>query len=225
MTATAIAVTDAPTPAPSAGMVGSRVARLRTLARTAPGAARDDAWAWFVEAGHRRSHDRDGALAELAELFAAGEPSHGVDGQTQGLLVTFTIHPAVDRAMAAITALWMPWLGKRFDAATRRGINLLAGSARWPSKLLWPAYAMRDAAAGLLAFDFTTRIERGAVEPRCDVLVIDYASVPSNPALLIRSVRDELVEIVPGAHLGRMLWAHGDGRHSLLAYFALRTPV
>ena len=58
------------------------------------------------------------------------------------------------------------------------------------------------------------------------MLVIDYAPVDSNPALIIKSIRDELVQIVPGANLGKMLWRHGDGeRHSLLAYFALRSPL
>jgi hypothetical protein len=40
--------------------------------------------------------------------------------------------------------------------------------------------------------------------------------------LIIRQVRDELVEVAPGTHLGKMLWRHRDGRHTLLAYFALR---
>jgi hypothetical protein len=218
----AVVAQDRPAAAAARTAVERRVERLRALARTDPAVAQDDAWAWFVDAGHRLRRDRAGALAELAELFAAGDASRDVDGQTDGALVTFTVHPALDRVMAAVTALWMPWLGKRFDAVGRRGTNLLARSARWPAKLLWPAYAMRDVAEGLLAFDFTTRVEAGAVEPCPDVLVIDYAAVPSNPALLIRSIRDELVEIVPGAHLGRMLWSHGGGRHSLLAYFALR---
>jgi hypothetical protein len=35
-------------------------------------------------------------------------------------------------------------------------------------------------------------------------------------------IRDELVEVAPGTHLGKMLWRHRDGRHTLLAYFALK---
>ena len=53
---------------------------------------------------------------------------------------------------------------------------------------------------------------------------IDYHDVESNPRLLIRSIRDELVELVPGAYLGKMLWRHDAERHTLLAYFALREP-
>jgi hypothetical protein len=140
--------------------------------------------------------------------------------------VGFTIHPAVDRALAGITAAWLPWAGKRFDSAAARGDNLLLRSARLPAKLPWPRYRMRDAQDRLAAFDFETRVERGAVDPDRDVLVIDYAPVESNPAVIIRSIRDELVEIVPGAHLGKMLWrGRGDDpTYTLLAYFALRSP-
>jgi hypothetical protein len=54
------------------------------------------------------------------------------------------------------------------------------------------------------------------------VLVIDYEPVESNPRLVIRRIRDELVEVSPGMYLGKMLWRRRDGRHTLLAYFALR---
>jgi hypothetical protein len=48
-------------------------------------------------------------------------------------------------------------------------------------------------------------VEAGKLDPSVQVLVIDYESVPSNPRLLIRQIRDELVQIVPGANLGKML--------------------
>jgi hypothetical protein len=220
--ATATATAPAGTATELAGVEG-RVAALREL--DDPVLARDTTWAWFTEAGQRAGRDREGALAELAELFRSGQPSRGIDEQTEGILVRFTMQPLFDRAMAAITALWMPWLGKRFDDANSRGDNVLLASARLPAKLLWPTYAMRSIADGLTAFDFETRIEAGAVDPDREVLVIDYSVVDDNPRLLIKSIRDELVEVVPGAHLGKMLWRHGDERHSLLAYFALKTPV
>jgi hypothetical protein len=208
--------------------VEERVARLRTLAETDPAAAQALTWAWFVEAGTRIGTDRENALAELGELFRNGTPSVGIDGPTQGTLVGFTVHPAFDKTLAAITALWLPWAGKRFDAAEQSGDNLLLGSARWPSKLLWPLYRTRSAGDKRVAFDFETRVEAGAVDPDRDVLVIDYAPVDSNPSLIIRSIRDELVEIAPGTHLGKMLWRQGSGddaRYTLLAYFALKTPL
>jgi hypothetical protein len=208
--------------------VEERVARLRALAETDPAAAQAATWAWFVEAGTRIGTDRDSALGELGELFRTGTPSVGIDGPTQGTLVGFTLHPVFDKALAAITALWLPWAGKQFHSEEQRGDNLLLGSARWPSKLLWPLYRTREAGDKRVAFDFETRVEPGAVDPDRDVLVIDYAPVASNPALIIRSIRDELVEISPGTHLGKMLWRQGSGddaRYTLLAYFALKTPV
>ena len=189
-------------------------------------ARREKAWRRIAELGRRARRDRGDALAGLGELFRAGTPSMGIDGPTEGALVTFTLQPAFDTAIAALTSAWLPWAGKRFDAAAGTGDNLLLRSARFPSKLLWPRYATRDAGRHLAAFDFETRVEPGALDPDREVLVIDYAPVAANPALVIRSIRDELVEVVPGAHLGKMLWRHSDGeRHSLLAYFALRSTL
>ena len=216
--------TRKPADVQAADPLEARVARIRELAETDPAAAQAEAWAWFVEAGRRIQRDRSGAVRELGELFRAGEASTGIDGETEGTLVGFTITPGLDRTLAAFSSAWLPWAGKRFDTAAASGDNLLLRSARLPSKLLWPRYRMRDAGRRIAAFNFETRVEPGALDTDRDVLVIDYAAVSENP-LLIKRIRDELVEIVPGAHLGKMLWRHGQGeRHTLLAYFALKTP-
>ena len=185
-------------------------------------AAPPTTWNDILETGRAIQTDRETALARLAELFRAGTPPTGLDGPTSGALVGFVVHPTFDRAVAGLASRWLPWAGKRFDAAASCGDNLLLRSARWPSKLLWPTYPMRHAGERLAAFDFETRVERGALDPETDVLVIDYAPVDSNPRLVIKQIRDELVEVAPGTHLGKMLWRRGDGRHTLLAYFALR---
>jgi hypothetical protein len=179
-------------------------------------------WNQILETGRAIQTDREAALAQLASLFRAGTPPVDLHGATEGALVGFVIHPTFDRAVAALSSRWLPWAGKRFDASASRGDNLLLQSARWPSKLLWPSYRFRDAGDRLAAFDFQTRVERGALDRDTDVLVIDYEPVESNPRLVIRQIRDELVQVAPGTHLGKMLWRHGDGRHSLLGYFALR---
>jgi hypothetical protein len=207
------------------GTTEERVASLRAIALQDPVAGQDAAWGWIERLGRLAGRDREEASAQLAELFGCGEPSRDIDGPTDGILVTPLIHPAVDGVARLITRLWMPWLGKSFYKADERGDNRLAGSARWPSKLIWPRYLTRPGGGGRLAFDFETRIERGASEPAVDVLVIDYAPVERNPRLVIRSIRDELVQVVPGAHLGRILWRHADGRYTNIGYFALRTPV
>jgi len=202
--------------------VAARLSRLRKLSSSDRGAAQQDTLAWFLELGHRQRRDRSAALAELAELFRAGQPPTGIDGRTDGLVVGSTIHPLVDRLVAAATTLWMPWVGKQFEAATASGSNTLTGGARWPSKVVWPRYHMRGGPERVSAFDFQTRVEPSAVDEDHKVLVIDYASVWENPRLGISSIRDELVEIVPGAHLGTMLLRRG-GRYQLAAYFALRS--
>jgi hypothetical protein len=194
-----------------------------SAATAVPAAPQAEAWDRIIETGRRIQTDRDAALTELGEMFRSGSPSTGIEGPTQGALVGFTVHPVFDRAIAAITGAWLPWAGKRFDSAAGTGDNLLLRSARLPSRIPWPRYSMRDAGNRLAAFDFETRIEPGALDPDREVLVIDYARVDSNPAFIIKRIRDELVEVAPGAHLGKMLWRGGRGDHTLLAYFALRT--
>ena len=104
---------------------------------------------------------------------------------------------------------------------------MLRESARWPAKLFWPLYGTRPLGEDRTAFDFETRVEPSEDDgPPVDVLVIDYVVVDSNPRFLIKRIRDELVEIVPGANLGKILWRHGDGSYALIGYFALRNdPV
>ena len=207
----------------AASPIARRVDALRKLAASDPESARDLCWALLRELGARAPLHAD-AAAGLDELFHLGTPPERIDGQTEGILVGFVWRRPVNVALRAVTGAWMPWLGKRFNAAESRGDNVLLTSARWPSKLLWPLYQSRPAEGGRAAFDFETAVEPSKDDPSMDALKIDYHDVAENPRLLIRSIRDELVEIVPGAYLGKMLWRHDDERHTLLAYFALREP-
>jgi hypothetical protein len=211
---------------PTNGPVAERVAKLRELAGDDPEAARDQGWSWIADLSKRSKSDRSGALDELQALFVSGRPARGISGQTEGILVTWTMHPLADRLIGSITDAWMPWLGKKFDAQRHTGLNTLTNSARWPANILWPFYATRGAALGRSAFDFNTYVEAGRLDPSVDVLVIDYESVESNPRLLIRSIRDELVEIVPGANLGKMLVNVPGRREPFPAlYFALKSDI
>jgi hypothetical protein len=136
------------------------------------------------------------------------------------------MHPIADRLIGSITNLWMPWLGKKFDRQQKRGINTLTNSARWPAKLLWPLYSTGESPLGRTAFDFTTYVEAGKLDPSVDVLVIDYESVRENPNLLIRQIRDELVQIVAGANLGKMLVNVPRRTEPILGlYFALKSDI
>ena len=215
--------TAPPGEAPSAvGTAEERVNRLRKLAKREPATAQNETWEWFERLGKLAGDDREAADAQLDELFRLGKPAKGLDGPTEGILVTPLIQPIADRALRAITSLWMPWQGKRFDAKAKRGDNRLTGSARWPAKLIWPLYGTKEGPDGRLAFDFLTDVEPGKVDPDRKVLVIDYASVDENPGLLIKRIRDELVEICPDTYLGKILYRTGEDRYRNLGFFALR---
>jgi len=204
--------------------IASQVESLRKLATTDAVAAQNAAWDLFKQLGADVAGDREGAGALLAELFGYGTPS-APSGPTDGILVAPMIQPGLDVGLRALTARWMPWSGKSFDPATQTGTNRLINSSKLPLKALFPSYKTRPAQdSGVLAFDFQTRVEQGAAEPAVDVLVIDYEPVESNPDLIIRHIRDELVEIVPGTHLGRILYSTKSG-YTNIGYFALKTDV
>jgi len=201
--------------------IEERVNELRAL--DDPAAARDQAWVWFEQLGREARRDRAGASAKLDELFRLGVPPADLDGRTEGIFVTPLIAPRVDPVVRAVSSAWMPWLGKRFDAAASRGDNVLRASARLPSKLLWPLYSMGDAEGDASAFEFETGVEPGRVDPDRQVLKIDYSAIGRNPRLTIRPIRDELVEVVPGANLGKILLRSRSGEHRLIGYFALKS--
>jgi hypothetical protein len=216
--------TTASAPVATQSAIAERLAELRRQAAEQPIEGRDAAWDWFHQLGDQVGRDREAGTVALGELFELGSAPSGIDGRTQGILVAPLIAGPLDRALGALPRTWLPWLGKRFDAANDRGDNVLRASARWPAKLLWPLYSTRPLGGDRSAFDFETRVEPSE-DGEAEVLVIDYVVVDSNPSFLIKRIRDELVEIVPGANLGKVLWRHGDGSYALIGYFALRSPV
>jgi hypothetical protein len=217
--------TEAPTGARQASAIATRVTELRKLAADSPLKARDLAWEWICTLRAEAGEDRDRTSAKLDELFRQGVPAAEVDGRTEGILVMPLIARPVDAFMRRVTGAWMPWMGKRIDRGASRGDNVLRNDARWPAKLLWPLYGTKSLGDARAAFDFETRVEAGKVDPEVDVLVIDYSVVDSNPRFVIKRIRDELVEIVPGANLGKVLWRGGDGSHTLIGFFALRSEL
>lgn len=200
------------------------VAAWRSQATSDPAGAAEAAWARIVELQELGRSDRKQADALLNDLFRAGSPARGLDGPTDGILVLTTTTRLTDAAFKALTSVWMPWEGKRFDADAGTGDNRMTDDATIVGKVLWPLYSMKDSPAGKIAFDFTTYVEPGQEDPDIEVMVIDYADIEDNPRLLIRSIRDELVELVPGAYLGKVLYRLPTKSYAKLGYFALRTP-
>ena len=209
--------------APAAGDVAGKLDWLRESIKTHSVGAADSTWAWIVDLSNRSKTDASGADSDLNELFRLGTTPTNLDGPTEGMLVMTTTNPAFDTVVRWITALWMPWQGKRFDNQSATGDNRLTKSTGLVGKLLWPLYSMRDNIDGKLAFDFKTYVEPGKEDPDVDVMVIDYADIESNPKLIIRSVRDELVELVPSVYLGKILFKTESG-YNKIGYFALRMP-
>ena len=203
--------------------VASKLEGLRESVATHPEGASDSTWAWIEELSKRAGLDAESADSDLNELFRLGTAPTDLHGATAGMLVMTTTNPKFDAVVRVITSMWMPWQGKRFDKDTAKGDNRLTKSTGLVGKLLWPLYSMKDHVDGKLAFDFETYVEAGKEDPDVDVMVIDYADIEKNPKLVIRKIRDELVELVPGVYLGKILYTTGTG-YFKLGYFALRIP-
>lgn len=99
-------------------------------------------------------------------MFLCARPAVGISGQTEVILVTWTMHPLADKLIGTITDSWMSWLGKNFDPERKRGINTLTNSARWPAKILWPLYSTTESPLGRSAFEFETYVEAGRLDPQ-----------------------------------------------------------
>ena len=203
--------------------VAGKLGWLRDSVKSQPEGAADSTWAWIDELSKRAKTDADGADADLNELFRLGTAPTNLHGATEGMLVMTTTNEKFDAVVRLITSMWMPWQGKRFDNQSATGDNRLTKSTGLVGKLLWPLYSMKDHTDGKLAFDFKTYVEPGKEDPDVDVMVIDYADIESNPKLIIRSVRDELVELVPSVYLGKILFRTDSG-YNKIGYFALRMP-
>ncbi|MFV0494827.1 hypothetical protein [Mycobacterium sp.] len=183
----------------------------------------EEAWQWIVDLKEKAKTDSAAAEAELNAIFRKGSAPSDLHGPTDGILVMTTTKPVVDNAVRFITKLWMPWQGKRFDKESKVGDNRMADNSKVPSKLIWPFYKMKETPQGKLAFDFKTYKDAGKADPDVEVMVIDYADVKANPIVVIRSIRDELVEVVPGTYLGKILYRMPRGSYEMIGFFALRT--
>jgi hypothetical protein len=160
--------------------------------------------------------------AELEGLFARGVPPEPpLDGRYDGALLHLTLGPGGDLLFGAVFRLWMPWLGKRFDAEAATGENVFDMSAYRAGERLTPA-AFRawwpEDVSSYRALRFRTAVTSGRLDPGVEVLRIDY-DLPENPPLLRRIV-DELVAVQAGVYLGQAILRRGNGGRRL-AWFTL----
>jgi hypothetical protein len=209
---------------PRADEVERYVQALQGLGKSNAELARRAVWNQIRLAGTRAARRPAEAHESLNRIFRLGvPPDPPLQGPQRGILVTTTVAGVADAALRQLTSAWMPWLGKRFDPERQLGDNLLAPNARVPARVLWPGYQPETAPGGnLAAFKFRTYVGPGKVDPDRETLKIDYDS-DENPGLLIRDILDELVQVVPGANLGKVLLRRGESWR-LIAYFALQPP-
>lgn len=206
------AATHSNLPAPEAGLLARRRTSVdAAIARQASLAAR------------RIGTGRPASLATLNALFDLGAPPDPpLDAIYAGDLLTATISAPLDSFGRALARLWLPWKGKRFDASTSTGHNYLTPGGHALARLVWPLYNRWSRTNHPLyrCFYFKTSTGPGVDNPSLTTLKLDY-NLPENPALLVRSVLDELVQLSGGYYLGKSYVRTTGGKPRLAAFFAL----
>lgn len=169
--------------------------------------------------------DRPRGLAALDDLFRAGRaPDPPLAGRCAGQLLALDIAPGLTQLAGSLAAAWMPWQGKTFNPTQARGDNIFTRD----SLALVRAFNgfnrgfVDDGPTTYRAFTFRTYIAPGLEDSDQQVLKIDY-DLPTNPALTIRRVLDELVLVEPNTYLGKAHVRWWWGTWQRVAFFAL-TP-
>jgi hypothetical protein len=170
--------------------------------------------------------DRARGLAALNDLFRTGRaPDPLPAGRCAGQLLAVDIAPGLTQLASAIAAAWMPWQGKTFDSAHTRGDNIFTRDSLLLARVFNPFYRgfIADGPRTYRAFAFRTYIAPGLQDPDRQVLKIDY-DLRANPALTIRRVLDELVQVDEATYVGKahMYWWWGAWQR--VAFFSLTRP-
>jgi hypothetical protein len=167
--------------------------------------------------------ERTRGLAALNEIFRAGvPPDQPLDGRYAGELVALDIAPGLTQCVEMISAWWMPWKGKTFNAARVCGDNVFTRDSWTLVHVYWPLYRgyVENGRGTYRAFAFRTRVAPGLADPDRQVLKIDY-DLDGNPGFSIRRVLDELVQVEDGYYLGKAHVKWWWGRWQQVAYFTL----
>lgn len=177
----------------------------------------------YIRAAQRRMKDnRAAGMASLDDMFRSGRPPQSLDGRYRGELVAVDIAPGITQYVEYVQNRFHPWLGKTFDHSVDQGDNIFRNLAGPWFKVLLPLYREQriDTVATFRAFTFHTYVAPALSANDVAALKIDY-DLPDNPALSIRRVLDELVELADGYYLGRA-WLRWRGSWRRVAYFSLR---
>jgi hypothetical protein len=124
----------------------------------------------LVKQDHKRG------LAAMNDLFRSGTlPENPLDGRYHGKLAALDIGPGFTQLFDWITASWMPWLGKTFDASKQSGDNIFTRDSYPLARFFNPLYrgfALEDADT-YRGFAFRTYTAPGLMDPDRTVLKID----------------------------------------------------
>lgn len=171
------------------------------------------------------TRQRRQGLSALNRLFRSGTvPGPMPDGRYRGKFLAFDIVPGLTQLAELLAGIWMPWLGKTFDSRRQFGDNILSRASYPLARILSPFYRgfQHEGKGSYRAFAFRTYIAPGLMDTDRTVLKIDY-NLKENPALTVRRVLDELVQIDDQLYLGKAhvhWWWRGDGWQTV-AYFTL----
>lgn len=169
------------------------------------------------------SRDRAKGLATLNSLFRNGSPpAPPLDGRYRGELIALDIAPGLTELFQSITAAWMPWLGKTFNDSRQGGDNIFTRDSYPLARLFNPFYRgfITDKPGTYRGFAFRTYMAPGLMDTDRTMLKIDY-DLKDNPALTVRRVLDELVQIDDNLFLGKAHVHWWWGGWQTVAYFTL----
>src|SRR5690349_10422380 len=173
--------------------------------------------------------NRARGLAALNNLFRAGTvPDPRPNGRYAGELIALDMAPGLTQFFQWLTNQWMPWHGKTFESTQQRGDNIFTRDSYPLARLFNPLYRgfVNDGPKTYRGFAFRTYTAPGLFDTDRTVLKIDY-DLKENPALTVRRVLDELVQLDENLYLGkahvRWWWSPEDSWQTV-AYFSL-VPV
>ena len=171
-------------------------------------------------------HNRVQGFAALNTLFRAGTvPGPSLNGRYAGELIALDLAPGLTPFFQWLANTWMPWRGKTFDPSQQRGDNIFTKDSYLLARLFNPFYRgfIADGPGTYRGFAFHTYNAAGLFDTDRTVLKIDY-NQKENPALTVRRVLDELVQLEDNLYLGKAhvhWWWGPAGGWQTVAYFSL----
>ncbi len=166
-------------------------------------------------------------VAALNLLFRGGTvPDPAPNGRYAGELIALDLAPGLTPVFRWLADAWMPWRGKTFDRSLKRGENIFTKDSHTLARLFNPLYRgfASEGPKTYRGFSFRMYAAPGLFDPDRTVLKIDYG-LEENPALTVRRVLDELVQLDEDLYLGKAhvrWWGSPADSWQTVAYFSLR---